>query len=150
MFKHSKKNDPLRKVPETKAQGLLPQVQFFPWIALGCDFMPPVTNIYKTCLFLLDVWILLQNPIWSVYLESGYILLPCFCAFPDIIYSMCQTILFKLIYYEEVWEMAVLLIFSMCLMTFVCMFFCELKQSSLDHCFFVIFTYKCTLKLDLT
>ena len=34
------------EAPGKKAEGLLPQVHFVPWIVLGCDFMPPVTNIY--------------------------------------------------------------------------------------------------------
>jgi hypothetical protein len=34
--------------PGKKAEGLLPQVHFVPWIVLGHDFMPSVTNIYTS------------------------------------------------------------------------------------------------------
>lgn len=35
----------LRERLQEKMQRALPQVNFVPWIALGCDFMPPATNI---------------------------------------------------------------------------------------------------------
>ena len=36
----------VREAPGKKAEGLLPQVHFVPWIVLGNDFIPPVVNIY--------------------------------------------------------------------------------------------------------
>jgi hypothetical protein len=36
----------VREAPAQKAEGLLPQVHFVPWIVLGCDLVHPVTNIY--------------------------------------------------------------------------------------------------------
>ena len=36
----------VREAPAQKAEGLLPQVHFVPWIVLGCDFRAPVTNTY--------------------------------------------------------------------------------------------------------
>lgn len=36
----------MREAPGTRAEDLLPQVHFAPWIVLGCDFMSPVRNIY--------------------------------------------------------------------------------------------------------
>lgn len=59
-------------------------------------------SIYITYLFLLDVRSELKNPIWPVYPESGYGLLPCFDAFPDIIHCLRQTIVFRLICPEKV------------------------------------------------
>ena len=43
---------------EKKAEDLLPQVPFVAWIVLGCDVMPPATNIcidFVRHLFLLDM-----------------------------------------------------------------------------------------------
>jgi hypothetical protein len=37
-----------------------------------------------------------------MYPESGYDLLACFLAFPDIIYNMCQAIVFTLVCPEKV------------------------------------------------
>jgi len=45
------------------------------------------------------------------------------CAFPDIIYSICKGIVFKLACPGKVLEKAVLLIFSTCLLTFSYMIF---------------------------
>lgn len=56
------------------------------------------------CLFFLDVRLLLQNPVWSVYPESGYCLLRWFPAFLDIIYSMCQVTVFKLVCPKKVFR----------------------------------------------
>ena len=46
-------------------------------------------------LILYGCQIIAIEPIWSVYLESGYNLLPCFYAVPHIINSTCQTVVFK-------------------------------------------------------
>ena len=40
---------PVRENPGKKIEGLLLLVYFVPWIALGCDFVPPVTNIGIQC-----------------------------------------------------------------------------------------------------
>lgn len=50
-------------------------------------------NLVKGCA---ECWVL--SPVCP---ESGYVLLPCFPAFPDIIYTMCQAIVFKLVYPEK-------------------------------------------------
>jgi hypothetical protein len=36
----------VRDVQGKKAEGLLPQVHFVPWVVLGYTIMPPVFNIY--------------------------------------------------------------------------------------------------------
>lgn len=40
----------------------------------------------------------------SVFSESGHDLLPCFNAFLDIIYTMCQAIVFKLVCPQNILE----------------------------------------------
>jgi hypothetical protein len=53
--------------------------------------------IYKTSLLLLTVRTQLENPIWSVYRESGCSFLLCCHAFPDITYRRCQAIVIQLL-----------------------------------------------------
>lgn len=53
---------------------------------------------------LLDVRTQLYILVLSVYPISRYNSLFCFHAFPDTIYSMCQAIVFKLVYPEKVLE----------------------------------------------
>lgn len=40
--------------------------------------------------------------IWPVCPEFEYVLMPCFHTFPDIIFSLCWTAVFKLVYSEKV------------------------------------------------
>lgn len=49
-------------------------------------------------------------------------LLPCCLASSEMIYSMCQTIVFNLVCPEKIWESAALLIFNRCLLAFILMF----------------------------
>ena len=37
---------PVREAPGNKGEGFVLQVHFVPWIVLGHDFVPSVTNIY--------------------------------------------------------------------------------------------------------
>lgn len=86
-----------------KAEGLLPQVHFVPWIVLGCGFLSPVTNLY----------IQLIRNIYSCWMSDHgcktqsaqhTLNLPCFCAFPDTIYRMCQATVLKSVCPERVLE----------------------------------------------
>lgn len=54
--------------------------------------------------------------------ESGFDLLPCFHAFPDIIYTTSKAIVFNCSVLKKFWGKAALLIFSMYLLMFIYMF----------------------------
>lgn len=54
----------------------------------------------------------------SVYLESGYDLLPCICGFPDRIYRICLEIVFNWSVLRTFWKRAAQKLFSMCLLEF--------------------------------
>jgi hypothetical protein len=85
----------------------------FPRI-FGQNCMPLATNIYIQFIKLGYPWWVLEHSYriqsgerigWvlsSVYSKYDYGLLPCFCAFLDIIYYVCQTIIFKLVCSEKV------------------------------------------------
>lgn len=79
-----------------KAEGLLPQMHFVPWIVLGGDFRAPMTNICIQFIRYVYSCQMLEhnckNPIWPVYPEYAFGLLPCFLAFPDMIHNMWQAI----------------------------------------------------------
>lgn len=94
----------VREALEKQTDGHLHQVHFVSWI---CTWFCASSDkhlhlIYKICLFLLDTRTLLKNPIWSVYPEYGCGLLPHCHTLPDIINSMCQAAVFKLVRPEKV------------------------------------------------
>lgn len=115
----------LEEGPGKQAEGLLLQVHSILWIVLGCDFMPPKTNI---CIQFINVNSSCMSD-QSYKAQSGQCALNLHMAsallsyFLDIIYRMCQAVMFQLFCPEKVLEKAALVIFSMCLLEFIYMFF---------------------------
>lgn len=132
------------EAPGKRAEGLLPQVHFVACIVLRCDFMPLVTNIDIQFVRLVIVECQTKsiepNPVTTP--ESEYGLLSFFCAFPDIIYRMYQTMVFKLVCPEKDLGRAALLIVSICLLMFIYMCFLNSNNLPWIIAFSVTFVYK--------
>lgn len=75
-----------------------------PWIVLRYNFVPPALNIYIQFKRHVCSWGMAEYSCrtQSLYPDSGYGLLLCFHALPDIIYRMCQVLVFKLYHREKV------------------------------------------------
>lgn len=88
---------------QEKRQSVLYSGAFCSWIVLGRDFVPPVTftmNLQDVPT-LVGCQIIATGPNLVSVPRVWAWPLPCFHAFPDIIYSPCQAIVFKLVCPEK-------------------------------------------------
>ena len=130
-----------------KPEGILPQMNFVPWIVLGCNCVPPVLNIYIHFILTGCQFIAIEPNSVKGYSEccpqrtqSGYGFQLAFILsqIRSIVYAR-RNCFYEFVYPEKFWERAVLSIFSMCLLAFIYTYFPDhvflTSNNPLDHCF---------------